>query len=67
MAEQVISERRHQVCAAKKVVTARARRLLVWSMVEKVLIERRALTVVRISASALRYEPRADRNVELRN
>ena len=35
-------------------------------MVEKGLSERRALTVVRMSASALRYEPRADRNVELR-
>ena len=47
-------------------VTAPARRLLVRSMVEKGLSERRALTVVRMSASALRYEPRADRNVELR-
>lgn len=35
-------------------------------MVEKGLSERRALTVVRISASALRYEPRPDLNVELR-
>lgn len=47
-------------------VTAPARRLLVRSMVEKGLSERRALTVMRMSASALRYEPRADRNVELR-
>lgn len=30
------------------------------------LSEPRALTVVRMSASALRYEPRADPNVELR-
>ena len=30
------------------------------------LSERRALAVVRMSASALRYEPRPDRNVELR-
>ncbi len=35
-------------------------------MVEKGLSERRALTVVRMSASALRYEARADPNVELR-
>lgn len=42
------------------------RRLLVRSMVEKGVSERRALTVVRMSASALRYEPRADRNAELR-
>jgi len=48
------------------VVTAPARRLLVRSMVEKGLSERRALKVVRMSASALRYEPRADHNVELR-
>lgn len=47
-------------------VTAPARRLLVRSMVEKGLSERRALTVVRMSASALRYEPRPDNNVELR-
>lgn len=47
-------------------VTAPARRLLVRSMVEKGVSERRALTVVRMSASALRYEPRADRNAELR-
>lgn len=35
-------------------------------MVEKGLSERRALAVVRMSASALRYRPRPDRNVELR-
>jgi transposase InsO family protein len=35
-------------------------------MQDKGLSERRALRVVRMSASALRYEPRADRNVELR-
>ncbi|MBD3828679.1 MAG: IS3 family transposase, partial [Stenotrophomonas sp.] len=42
---------------AKKVVTAPVRRLLVRSMVEKGLSERRALVVARMSASALRYEP----------
>lgn len=35
-------------------------------MVGKGLSERRALAVVRMSATALRYEPRPDRNVELR-
>ena len=47
-------------------MTAAARRLLVRSMVEKGLSERGALTVVRMTASALHYEPRADNNVELR-
>lgn len=45
-------------------VTAPARRLLVRSMVEKGLSERRALVVARMSASA--YEPWPDHNVELR-
>ncbi len=35
-------------------------------MVGKGLSERRALAVVQMSASALRYEPQPDRNVELR-
>lgn len=35
-------------------------------MVDKGLSERRALCAVRMSASALRHEPRPDRNVELR-
>ena len=35
-------------------------------MVGKGLSERRALAVVQMSAAALRYEPRTDRNVELR-
>jgi len=35
-------------------------------MVSRGLSERRALTVVRMSASAFRYAPRPDRNVELR-
>ena len=48
-------------------VTAPARRLLVRSLVERGLTERRALAVVRMSASAFRYEPRPDRNVELRD
>ena len=47
-------------------VSAPARRTLVRQWVDKGLSERRALSVMRMSASALRYEPRPDRNVELR-
>ena len=47
-------------------VSAPARRVLVRHWVDKGLSERRALSVVRMSASALRYEPRPDRNVGLR-
>ena len=35
-------------------------------MIDRGLSERRALGVARMSASALRYQPRPDRNVELR-
>src|SRR5690606_1334662 len=52
--------------AAKKVVTAPARRALVRHMIDLGLSERRALAVVRMSASAYRYQPRLDRNGELR-
>jgi putative transposase len=48
------------------VVTAPARRVLVRSMTERGLSERRALAVVGMSASALRYEPAPDRNAALR-
>ena len=47
-------------------VTASARREMVGWMRTRGLSERRALRVVRMSASALRYQPRPDRNVELR-
>ena len=47
-------------------VTAPARRVLVRSMVERGLSERRALTVMGMSAPALRYTPAPDRNAELR-
>ena len=47
-------------------MSAPARRTLVRQWVDKGLSERRALSVMRMSASALRYEPRPDRNVELR-
>ena len=47
-------------------VTAPDRRDLVRWMQTKGLSERRGLRVVRMSASALRYEPRPDRNPALR-
>ena len=46
-------------------VIAPARRVLVREMVERGPSERRALAVMRMSASALRYAPRPDRNAEL--
>jgi putative transposase len=49
------------------VVSASTRRVLVREWIAKGLSERRALSVVRMSASSLRYEPRPDRNVELRH
>jgi putative transposase len=48
------------------VVTAPARRVLVRSMTERGLSERRALAVIGMSPSALRYTPAEDRNVALR-
>jgi transposase InsO family protein len=48
------------------VVSAPARRQQVRYMIGKGLSERRALAVVRMSASAYRYQPAPDRNVELR-
>ena len=47
-------------------VTAPARRLLVRQMTSQGLSERRALRVLRMSASALRYDPAPDRNASLR-
>lgn len=47
-------------------MTAPARRVLVRSMTERGLSERRALAVVDMSASALRYVPAPDRNEGLR-
>ncbi len=47
-------------------VTAPARRELVRWMGTKGLTERRSLAIVGMSASALRYEPRPDRNAALR-
>jgi putative transposase len=48
------------------VVTAPARREVVRTMVTRGLSERRALAVVRMSASALRYAPRPDQDAGLR-
>src|SRR5688572_2478565 len=50
----------------KKMVTAPERRQLVRWMQTKGLTERRGLAMVRMSASAVRYQPRPDRNVALR-
>lgn len=47
-------------------VTAPARRGLVRHLLDQGLSERHSLAVVRMSASALRYAPRPDRNIELR-
>jgi putative transposase len=49
------------------VVTAPARREVVRVMVTRGLSERRALTIVRMSAAALRYVPRPDPDPGLRN
>ena len=48
-------------------VTAPVRREVVRVMVTRGLSERHALTVVGMSASALRYTPRPDRNAALRD
>ena len=47
-------------------VTAPARRTLVRHLMERGFTERQALAVARMSASALRYVPRLDRNGEPR-
>lgn len=47
-------------------MTAPARRMVVRQMIQQGLSERRALAVLRMSASALRYDPRPDRNTGLR-
>lgn len=47
-------------------VSALSRRELVRHMTARDLSERRALQVMRMSARALRYQPRPDRNQRLR-
>ena len=65
LAEQVFENDVIKDALRKNVVTAPARRLLVRSMVEEGVSERRALAVVRMSANALRYVPRPDNNAKL--
>ncbi|RRN53454.1 IS3 family transposase, partial [Pseudoxanthomonas sp. SGNA-20] len=66
LAEQMFENDVIKDALRKKLVTAPARRELVRHLVGKGLSERRSLAVVRMSASAYRYAPRPDRNVELR-
>ncbi|WP_460827739.1 IS3 family transposase, partial [Luteimonas notoginsengisoli] len=66
LAEQMFENDVIKDALRKKLVTAPARRELVRHLVDKGLSERRSLAVVRMSASAYRYAPRPDRNVELR-
>jgi len=66
LAEQVSENGVIKEALRKKVITAPTRRPLVRMMVEKGLSERRALAAARMSASAFRYEPKPDHNVELR-
>ncbi|AAW73869.1 IS1404 transposase [Xanthomonas oryzae pv. oryzae KACC 10331] len=61
-----VSERPDQGCAAKTMVSAPARRTLVREWIEGGASERCALAAIGMSASALRYRPGEDRNVELR-
>jgi len=56
----------HSRGAEKKVVSAPARRDVLRFMVISGLSERRALLVIRVSASALRYQSAPDRNEALR-
>ncbi|WP_454259061.1 IS3 family transposase [Pseudoxanthomonas mexicana] len=66
LAESLLENEVTREALRKKLVTAPAKRELVRHLMDKGLSERRALAVVRMSASALRYAPRPDRNVELR-
>ncbi|WP_429001634.1 IS3 family transposase [Xanthomonas arboricola] len=66
LAKQLFEKRPDQGCAAKKVVSAPARRALMREWIGCGASERRALAAIGMSASALRYCPREDRNVELR-
>ncbi|HEL3759502.1 TPA: IS3 family transposase [Stenotrophomonas maltophilia] len=66
LAEQMFENDVIKDALRKKLVTAPARRELVRHLVDKGLSERRSLAVVRMSASAYRYAPRPDRNIELR-
>ncbi|NIP14010.1 MAG: IS3 family transposase [Pseudomonadales bacterium] len=66
LAESLLENEVTREALRPKVVTAPARRVLVRSMTERGLSERRALAVIGMSASSLRYVPAPDRNVALR-
>ena len=65
-AEQIFENDVIKDVLRKNALTAQVKRELVRQMVKRGLSERRALRALRMSASAFRYEPRPDRNVELR-
>ncbi|QBI14042.1 IS3 family transposase [Xanthomonas oryzae pv. oryzae] len=66
LAEQVFQNDLIKDALPKKMVSAPARRALVREWIEGGASERCALAAIGMSASALRYRPREDRNVELR-
>lgn len=66
LAEQMFENDIINDALRKKVVSASARRTLVRHLVDEKLSERRVLAAVRMSASVLRYTPRWDRSVKLR-
>ena len=66
LAAQVPKNHDHEESASKEVVTASARRMLVRELMGKGLIERRALFLARMIASAFRHVSRSDRIVALR-
>ncbi|WP_455433388.1 IS3 family transposase [Xanthomonas hyacinthi] len=66
LAEQVFENDLIKDALRKKLVSAPARRALVREWIGCGASERRALAAIGMSASALRYCPREDRNVELR-
>lgn len=66
LAESLLENEIIKEALRKKMVSAPARRQLVCYLTERGLSERRALLIARISASAYRYRPAADRNAALR-
>jgi len=66
LAEAMLENEVTKEALRKKVVIAPARRELVRHMISSGLSERRSLRIIGMSASALRYEPAADRNCALK-
>ncbi|WP_429198855.1 IS3 family transposase [Luteibacter sp. W1I16] len=66
LAEQLLENEVIREALRKKLVSAPDRRELVRYLIGKELSERRSLAIAGMSASAYRYEPRPDPNVELR-